>query len=148
MCPKDNRFKNQPHVIPEEHPRLLEMKCLRVESYNLNIVKLCSDCYKEAHEPTFFKQNIQHALFLSDPYIPRSFCYNCESALYQIENALSCNDCFRSYFNILDYLRSYDHNPRDLRHAYYDVLKEKLIRFTIVSESPEENAVYIHQRMS
>ena len=145
MCPRNNNFRNQPHVILTEHPRLFEMKCLRVASYNGTIVKLCPACYGEALEPSFLNSNIIHALILSDPYVQRDYCFKCETALYQIESALSCNDCFRCYFDLVDYIRCRDHNPRDIRHAYYDVLEEKIKRLTIVNEDPVEEAIHIYQ---
>jgi len=66
----------------------------------------------------------------------------------KFENALSCNDCFRSYFDLVDYIHCRDHNPRDIRHLYYDVLKERMIRLTIVNEDPVEEAAYIYQYTS
>jgi len=58
MCPPNNNFRYQPHVILAEHPRLLEIKCLRVASFNGTIVKLCPACYETALGPAFLKSNI------------------------------------------------------------------------------------------
>jgi len=146
MCPPNNNFRYQPHVILAEHPRLFEMKCLRVTSFNETIIKLCPACYETALGSSFLEPNTQHALILSDPYIQRNYnCDQCNTSLYRIESALSCNDCFRSYFNLVYYVRCRGHNPQDIHHLYFDVLKEKVTRLTILSEDPIEEATHIFQ---
>jgi len=133
MCPNLVRYRYTPHKLLDEHPRLFVSKCYKMTSYTIDSVPHCLDCYDRITEAVEFTATIKH-LLIDGPTLRGTICEVCRKRLFQVQSAISCNECFNAYMYIAMRTRETGNDPRDLKGFLYDVLREQLIRLFIAED--------------
>jgi len=133
MCPPFSKYRYAPHKLLSEHPRLFISKCYKMTAYTHNSVLHCFDCYTRLTNVTEFNASLRH-LLIDGPTLRGTICQICGTRLFQVQSAVSCNECFSAYMYIAAKARETGNDPRNLKGFLYDILREQLIRLFIAED--------------
>lgn len=115
-----------------KHPKLLDMRCLRVTCYQNSSSRYCAECYYKITEPNDCKLATFHGL-LAGP-IREINCYQCGIDLIINQRAIDCNSCPSVYFVITRSLRILGFDPDSIHGLLFDMIAKEVLRIILTRD--------------
>lgn len=121
-----------PYKFFSRHPKLLDMRCLRVTCYQNASSRYCTECYYKITEPNDYKLATFHGL-LAGP-VRQINCHRCGINLIMNQRAIDCINCPSVYFIIIRSLRILGFDPDSIYGLLFDMQAKEVLRVVLTRD--------------